>query len=104
MISRQFLGMAYRGRIYQGTWYVIGAVLHVESPHGCRSVELDDDVADPQALAELMFRQFIRGLPQVAADAHITDCRVPEPSSVAAERQRGRRGPLPGYAGSYSDR
>jgi hypothetical protein len=68
MISRQFLGMAYRGRIYQGTWYVIDTVLHVESPHGSRTADLEVNFADAQVLGELIFRQLIRGLPR-AADA-----------------------------------
>jgi hypothetical protein len=103
MISRQFLGMAYRGRTYKGAWYVIDTVLYVESPHGSRNAELEN-ITDSQVLAELLFRQLIRGLPQPAntvagAASAFSEARPKHPSRKALTATAGQQQTCGSHAG-----
>ncbi len=60
VLIRHSVTFAYRGRLYAGVWHVIDGDLHLESPYGCRTVELDGAEARAAVLAAIMFKAMVR--------------------------------------------
>jgi len=61
VVTRQSISMAFRGRTYEGAWYIENGEVHVESPYGRRSADLRGVDHRAQELAELLFRSLVRG-------------------------------------------